>query len=101
VNAVLKSGYENMGQFKQNFNGGPCVTKKFRYWLFTKHETLQELTSICAPKLRSWYNWRTCMAAFFPKWCIGKLYLVGWWCTTKKWTIKTETPFCIYVPVVL
>jgi len=27
-----------MQQCKQNFNGGPCITEKLRFWLLNKHQ---------------------------------------------------------------
>jgi len=54
--------------------------------MFIEHQAVQELTRICAPKIRPGHYRLICMAAFFPKWCTGKLY-TWWWCTTKKWTM--------------
>jgi len=73
-----------MGQFKQNFSGGSCITNMFRLWLFIKHQAVPEFTRISVPKIRPGHNRHICMAAFFQKSCTGKLYLPWWWYTTKK-----------------
>ena len=97
VNAILKSGYE--------------TNKTKLQWLHNRkvkvliaHQTpslaVQEFTSICAPKLETWalqtdiYIW----LISFQNGAQGSY--TWWWCTNKKLTIKTETPFCICVAVV-
>jgi len=74
VNAILRSGYEIMGRFKENFNGGSCITN-----MFIAHQT-RSCTGVYkdfCTRNQTWAQPIYMYGCFLSKMVhLGKLYVV-------------------------